>query len=176
MIHSRLMLSLLIAVMLLSMFWCWGQLSDARRRAEAAAADLIASERIAQRIEIHRQKPSIGASAEPHLELSRRIEQAARAAELDAASLERIGPEQQRRLGDSAVERTRQVFLRQLTMRQLVEFLHTLSAENPGLQITSLRLNAPRGEEEAGERWRAEVTLTYWLQAPSATTVASGER
>jgi hypothetical protein len=157
---TRILVLVLLCLAMVSL-WSWGRMTDQRRSAARAAEDLALSRATAGRIEQLRQRPSLGTSREPHQELSRRIEQAAAAAQLGTGSLERIGSEQQRRLSDSVAERSRPVFLRQVTLRQLMTFMHTLTEENPGLQIGSLRLSAPRGEE-GGELWRAEMTLSYW--------------
>lgn len=144
--------------------WSFGALRDSRRAADVAHDDLRATRALARAITLARGTPSLAAASQPQLELTGRIERAADGAGLARGGVERIGQEQQRRLDDRSIERTRQLFLRDAEVRQIFEFLHALASDDAGLRVAAVRLTAPRGEE-AGNRWNAEITLSYTTSA-----------
>lgn len=159
----------LFAALLGVSLWSLSALNGARASAESRGEDLADSRRLAERIISMRREPTLAASAQPRLELTGRIEQAAREADLPEGSLDRIGAEQQQRLDADTSRRTRQLFLRDVTLQQLITFLHTLTAEAGGLQIQSIRLVAPRdAREDADDRWNSEVVASYTLFDPAS--------
>jgi HPt (histidine-containing phosphotransfer) domain-containing protein len=157
--------------------WCLWQFQKNQSAAMNAARDLEACVNAASRIHTLRQRPSLaGLEQLQSTELSRRIEQATRSANIDPArSLLRIVPESPRRLGDSPYkEAPTQVSLRQVTMQQLIGFLYTLTPSDSGLQARSLRLSVPR-QTDSSDDWEVEATITYLIYSPqSANTTNLG--
>lgn len=169
-------LAILIVGLIGLVFWSGLRLLNQRAAAITAAADLQRCEDLAQRIRTLENKSRLaGAQEIPMDELARPIEQAARSARIDTAqSLVRVVPESPRRIGDSSYkEAATQVQLRQITLGQLVAFLHSASSNGTGLETTSIRLSAPR-DQENGEHWTVETTLSYLIYSPKSS--ASSER
>jgi hypothetical protein len=184
----RLMGSTVAIALLLAVAWCYTRLAGARAYAFAAGQDVADCRALAARIESLRRLPTVAGAAELGAsDISRQIEQAARAAEFPEDSVERIEPEPARRVGETNYrEVATQVRLRRVTLRQVFTFLHALcadaSASSPsasaarasfGLRLRSIRLSAPRGEEIA-DRWTVESTLTYMVYSPKTKGEASG--
>ena len=147
-------------------------LHSSEQTANDAASDLIACREAAGRIDQLRRRPAVaGLRPVQATELSRRIEESARAAGVPDEGLDQIEPEPPRRVGDTAYRQTpTRVRLRRVTLAQLFSFLRALAVEDaagPGLQLEAIRLSAPRGEE-IGDRWSAEATLTYLVYDPKA--------
>jgi hypothetical protein len=170
------LLGVLAAGLLVMVGCCHWQLGAARAAAAAAADDTADCERRVLRIRQLRGKPTLAGLQEVEMtELARKIEQTALAKQIPAQSLLRVSPEAARRLGDSPYkEKPTQLVLRMVTLRQLIGFLHAVSSEGCGLQVKSIRLTAPR-EQEIGDRWTAEVTLTYLVYAPPAESQGGKE-
>jgi hypothetical protein len=171
-VRRRLATSVILGALLLAVAWSWVTLSASRQTAMDAASDLSACREAASRIDQLRRRPAVAGSREVQAtELSRRIEESARAAGMPEGGLDQIEPEPLRRVGDTPYRQTpTRVRLRQVTLQQLFTFLHALAAEGPsgpGLRLQALRLSAPRGEE-AGDQWTAEATLTYLVYDPKS--------
>ncbi len=100
---------------------------------------------------------------------ARRIERALHAARLpEDAVLRILPPAQPYRLGDSPyqVYATR-IELKQVAMRQVVEFALALHDAEQGVTVRDLRLWSPgRRPTGATETWSAEVTLTQLAFSP----------
>jgi len=170
--RRQLAATLIISALLLALGWSWVTLCQSRQAATDAASDLSASRDAASRIEQLRRRPAVAGSREVQAtELSRRIEESARAAGMPDGGLDQIEPEPPRRVGDTPYRQTpTRVRLRHVMLQQLFAFLRALAVEDasgPGLQLEAIRLSAPRGEE-AGEQWTAEATLTYLVYDPKS--------
>jgi len=157
---------------------------SARHQAATAAADLQTCQTLERQITLLRDQPrQAQAAALQQPEMARRIEKAAQQAGIDPRNLERIAPEEPRRLGDSVyLESPTQITLSHATLGQVVGFLHNLAGGGGGgaggggdLRVQSVRLGAPRGSDGAGggagSTWRAEITVSYWVYAPKTTPV-----
>lgn len=103
-------------------------------------------------------------------ELNRRLHDAAAEAGVPD-ELASIDPGQPRPVRDTDYAETL-VFLRlnSVTLRQLVTFLHNLSAHDAGVRTRSIELGAPAGQgpDGGGDAWAADVTLAYLSYAPRA--------
>jgi len=150
---------------------------SARSMTLRAAADLDACAALERQISVLRDLPrQAQAAALQQPEMARRIEKAAQQAGIDARNIERIAPEEPRRVGESVyLESPTQIVLAHATLGQLITFLHTLSAGTSGaevaggdLRVQAVRLGAPRGGE-AGNTWRAEITVSYWVYSPKTS-------
>lgn len=159
----------LAAALLLSAAWMYADLAERRTMAQHAAEDVAACEQLAEQIRDLRRQPSLARSHEmEHQELTRRIEAAAQAAQLPAASLVSIAPAPAQRINRTPYKRkSTQVQFTGVTLPQLVRVLGSFAAEEAGPKVTQLRLAAPR-DQQSGDRWSAEVTLTYLIYAPTS--------
>jgi len=150
-----------------------------RSAAYAAQKNLEDCRQLAAQIDVLKGAPA-QASLEQRTQkdLSRKIEQTAQIAEIPASAIISISPQAGRRLGTSALSALpTNLQVRDVSLKQLVRFLVELSADDSGLQATSLRLTAPRTvpPKEAEERWSAEMVLTYLVFSPEYAPTHSGE-
>jgi hypothetical protein len=145
----------------------WGKLDDARRAAIAAAADLDDSARCAQKIQECRGRPVMAADHQKlDAEMASTIEKCAGAAGVDKKQIVRITHDPAQRYMDTAYkEKPTQVILRDVSLKQLVIFLHGILSGELGLQAKTMRLSAP-SVDDAGAAWEAELTLTYMIYDP----------
>lgn len=166
--RMRLWLTLLGVLLVAAALWSHGQLARQRAAAVEALAQAAECQDMAARIERAGQRPTLSGDPERlAAEVVGRVEQAARQASIPAGSLLRISPEPPRRVGESAYkERPTLVLLREVSRRQLVQFLHGLEADQSGLRTQAIRLAAPR-EDDARDLWHADVTLTYLIYEPA---------
>lgn len=151
--------------------WSRSQLAAGRQAAQAAAEDLAECQRLADeitRLGTRPQKASL--EARSATELAKLVEQSAQAAALPQQALVQIDPQPARRVGETAYrEQATRLELRDVTLRQLVTFLHGLSHDDLGMEVSDLRLRAPRDDKSVqptDETWTAEVTLTHLIFAP----------
>ena len=94
------------------------------------------------------------------------VERAAETAGIPAATLSRITPEPARRVGNSVyVEQPTRVRLSEVSLKQLVVFAHTLTADHGGLNIHTIQIRAPRADDTT-DTWIAEIVLTYLTYDP----------
>ena len=144
------------------------------RRHEAAAASVedlaICRQKIADLV-----KWDVGPGSDAPLtadnpELNRRVHAAA----VDAGvpdSLASIDPGQPHQLKETDYSETL-VFLRlnEVTLRQLITFLHQLSAHDASIRTKSVELGIPPGQpaNSSGDTWTADVTLAFLTYAPPA--------
>lgn len=151
--------------------WFYGYLADSYAVAQAAADDAARCVQLAVEIRDLQQQPSLAQLQELQLqELTQRIERAAQQSNITLENLIRIWPEPAKRVGDTPYKRKpTQVLFHSVTLPELVGFLQQLSTQDAGPQVTRIRLTAPH-DEETGDRWSAEVTLTYLIYAPKITT------
>jgi hypothetical protein len=149
---------------------------DARRTALAAADDLAESRRLAASLQEQRASGiSISASVPKEAEVTRRIESAARKAELPEASIARIEPGQSQRIdGGRLTEKSTVVELKNVTLRQLFTFLHAMGTGQSSLNLKQVRLSVPVAED-TGDRWSVESTLTYLVRTPGDERASASE-
>ena len=102
------------------------------------------------------------------------LAEAGAAAQATGAIL-RIGPQPPRRLADSVyLEKPTQVSVRQLTLQQLITFLHDLSDDSSNLWVPSLRIRSSQVATVAG-RWDAEMTVSYLIYSPIQPAGTGGQ-
>ena len=83
----------LAMTLLLANLWAWSNLMVQRRGEERAELDVVTCSRLAERIRVMRDRPTIAGSSEIELtELSKQIEAAAAAAGMQSGVLVRISP------------------------------------------------------------------------------------
>jgi hypothetical protein len=170
--RNRLMAGTIAVALFTALGWSYGRLSDCRAAALAAAQDLADCRAMIDHIESLRRRPAVAGAREiAAADLSRRIAEAAAAAQIDERAIERIEPEPARRVeGTDYREVATQVRLRNLSLRQVFAFFHALGSRPAqsaaaALALRDLRLTAPRGDETA-DRWTVESTVTYTVYSP----------
>ena len=159
--------STLVGALILLVIWNYLGLAQSQAAAVGAAKDLADCRRLASRIQALSRQPARAGTQEVQLkELISRIETAAKNAQISPDSLIRIWPEPAQRIGDTPYQqKPTQILLRQVTLKHIIKFLHTLTSGDLGLYADAIRLTSPRSEE-TGKTWTAEVTLTYHIYAP----------
>ena len=168
-------LSGLVLAMAVVTAWSHGKLQESRDAAAATSRDLSDCRRLAADIRRLRQQPAVASGRELQVaELAQRIERAAVDAGVSPQAIVRIAPESARRLSETPYrERPTRVDLRGVSLRQLVGFLHRLSAAGPDLQARHLRVSAPR-TSGASALWNVELTLSQLIYTPM--TGSAGRR
>src|SRR5688500_8951641 len=92
--QNRLLAAAAAAGLLLAMLWAFGRLSESKGAAATAAGDLGRCQALAATIQSLRGRPALADVKEARAtDVSRRVEEAARAAEFPDGSLDRIEPE-----------------------------------------------------------------------------------
>lgn len=153
----------------------YATMASARRAASVAAEDVGRCSELAARIKQLRDRPTLAGAAQLRVDdLAGLVERAAATAGIQLQSVVRISPESGRRVGDSVyVEHPTQLQLANVTLRQLVDCLYALVGETPALGVRSIRIVAPRDSDENGDRWTAEVSVSYLVYAPRDKNGAS---
>lgn len=141
--------------------------------ARAAAENLGECKRVADEIETLRQRPATSTlETQSVSELSKRMEEAMKFAQLPAACLIRVDPQAARRVANTEFkQQSTSLELRGVTLKQLIQFLHKLESSQAGLQTSSLHLAAPQrpAADTSAETWTAQVVLTSFIFAPKKT-------
>ena len=155
------------------------RLAAKRAAASTAQCNLADCKQLARKIDRLKIAPAQESLHERSQEdLAHKIEQAAQLAKIPGSAILSINPQPGRRLGNSSLSaQPTNVQLRDVPLKQLVKFLIELSADESGLQPTSLRLTAPRTPpgKEALERWSVELVLTYLVFSPEYAPAHSGD-
>jgi hypothetical protein len=151
-------------------WWCHGWMTEKRRAAKVAAADLAEcrSDAIAILSARGRVKTAPGGDA-GETDLGRRVDLALAAAQINSDSLDGVIDQPPRPAGDSAylIQPTR-LRLSGVSLGQLSAFLYHLT-DGSGLSVRDIRLQVPRGET-ARTAWDAEATVTCMVSAPPTRT------
>ena len=155
------------------------RLAHSRTAAFASRGNLEDCQHLAEQIDTLKTAPAQASLQQrTQKDLAQKIEQAAQIAEIPGSAILSISPQAGRRLGTSSLSaQPTNVHLREIPLKQLVRFLVELSADESGLQATSLRLTAPRTApgNEAQERWSVELVLTYLVFSPEYAPAHSGD-
>ena len=164
------LLSVLAALLLLSAAWGYRDMTSRRASAVRAEDDLAECRALAGQIRQVRDQPALAGERERgSSETNALIEKAAKAAGItDANSIGRITPGSPRPVANAPYkEQATEVLLKRVTLRQLVTFLHGVLGSGAGLRAKSIHLSVPPGgKEELGDRWTAEVVLSYFIYDP----------
>jgi type II secretory pathway pseudopilin PulG len=159
------LLGLLAALAAWNVSWMLTQ----RNLAHRTAADLENCRELALEIQTLRQRPALVSEQDLGIqELAQRIELAAATAQLDPAAVEGVFPQPAQRVGDLPyVRKPTLLKLKGVSLAQAATFLYHLAAGS-ALHIRDLRL-LPESAESAADRWTADVTVTYLMDAPART-------
>ena len=164
---TTILLVLLLAIAGVTAGLACSNYADRQEIAKRAQADLAECSKLAARIQAIQARPQL-ASDKPRqaAETTGMIEAAAKSAKIPAGKLVRISPGPARRLGDSPYkEKPTEVFLKNVTMKQVVAFLHDLTGPAGGLTARTLRLSSPSARD-TGNLWSVDLELTYLIYDP----------
>lgn len=147
-------------------------MSAARESADAAAADLTGSRASADQILAARARAGATSAGTPDAQgLRGAIAEAAERAGMELQSIEEQAP---RRLGaGGSLERPTRLRTEDVTMPDLITFLHSLTESMPRLAVVEVRLTAPQGARSDDE-WAAEATLSVVEAPPADPTRTAG--
>ncbi len=165
--NTAILLVLFLAIAAVTASLAYSNYVDRQEIASRARADLAECSKLAARIQAIQARPQL-ASDKPRqaAETTGMIEAAAKFAKIPSARLVRINPGPLRRLGDSPYkEKPTAVFLKKVTMEQVVVFLHNLTGPAGGLTARTLRLSSP-SSADTGNLWSVELELTYLIYDP----------
>ncbi|HET6880135.1 MAG TPA: hypothetical protein VFI31_08270 [Pirellulales bacterium] len=142
--------------------------------ASAACENLEECKSVAADIKKLRLQPSkVTLHAHSASEVSSRLEEALKFAQLPASCLVRIDPQPARRLnGTDFKEQPTSLELRAVSIKQLVHLLYKLESSGAGLQTKSLQLTTPvkTQSDTTIETWNVQVVLTSLIFAPKKTS------
>lgn len=169
--RNQILMAASVVALTLLMAWGYAQFTASRSEAIASAEDLEICRRLAHELQALKAKPLRAAlEARSSTEVAGRIEAAAKTANLPISSVIQIDPQSPRRVGNTPYkEQPTHVELRDVTLKQLLVFVHTLASDELKLDLAEVRLSAPRDEPSAApteERWMAELALTHLIFAP----------
>ncbi len=160
------LLALVIVVTLLTTAIAYLRLDAARSAAVASERDYqICRDDLRDLDAWHVTGGATGNSTGQDLELNRRVRRAATVATLGKEQLVSIEPGPSVRVRDTDMLRT-PVYLRldDVTLRQVVAFVHELTAGDESVRATGIELSTPQGPAAAraggGEPWTADVTVS----------------
>ncbi len=165
---NRLPILLTVCLFILALF-LYGELGKARRSAIEAAENSIACKDFSRKIVELKKKPElISGQMSSTAQIAQSVEAAMVEAAITADKLVRIEPRSATRFEKTPfLEQPSHLELRDVTMEQLVRFLHTLQTQNR-LETRDLRLHAPRmlSIDSSPEIWSAELVLTNIIYSP----------
>lgn len=159
---------LVFGTLLLLNGWAWMAFSDARDASIRASENTFKCEDFIQSIHTLQARPSLAQTETiQSAELVRHIEQAVAKVQLPPQALIRVTPDTAQRIGDTPyMEKRTEVQLKDISLSQLVFFLHSLTQES-GLRSTAIRISAPRNADSQN-KWIADLTLSYWIYSPKS--------
>lgn len=166
------LVALLLAVLLIAAAWSVMGMLDKRESARKSAVELADCQQIVDNIRELREKDSLvqsdGSEDEQERDLAQRVNDAATKVQLVGNWLQGIDHKRPTRVGDTPYMRKPAILLtRGLTLSQLAALVHELTYDSP-LTAYDLKLRTPPGASE-GNRWDADVTLTYLIYSPPET-------
>jgi hypothetical protein len=166
--ENRLPLLLFVVFSILA-FWLYGEVCRAHRGAvEAVTSARICQEFSRRIVELQERPELISGQMSTTAQIAQSVEAAMLEAEIPAAGLVRIEPRSAIRFERTPfLQQPSHLELRDVTLQQLIRFLHVLSTRNR-LEATDLRIHAPRTvvTESGPEYWNAELVLTNIIYSP----------
>lgn len=102
--------------------------------------------------------------------LAQLVESSSQRVGLGSDRIVHISPGEPKRLGESPYqEQVTEVELREVTLKQLLQFALAVGNTGPGIHCGALTLRVPPGTEDSDsgtELWNAQVLLTTYIYAP----------
>lgn len=159
------LLSILAVCLLGVCYYFYDNMISCREAALAGTNDSMLCREMAASIEQYMHRPALASEHELlATQTNSLIEKAAVDAGISKRSLIRITPEPARRFDDSSYkDKPSQILLREVTLKQMVPFVHNLLSA--GLNARAIRLVSPKSED-TGQLWTAEITMSYLVYDP----------
>jgi hypothetical protein len=165
-------IAVIAVTLLIALIWSLSFLADASDDADRAAADTALATHSAKRIEskrpIEMQTNSIEKLA---AQLPHKLDDAMKVAEIEPENLDRISPQPPRRIGQGDFSETpMQLVFHQVSLRQLLQFVSSLTHDNPWLTVRDVHLTHASSVESSTSNagWTIELTISYLSDAQSA--------
>ena len=170
--RMKIQLAVLAVLLALATAWSLGRLLTEQAAACAAARDLADCRKFEADIVRLRVQPTLASERERQsTELAGPIEKAAKEAGIPADRLLRISPEPAQRVAETAYkEKPTRVFLKNVTLQQVVAMVHGLTRNEEGLNLKSIRLTA-LSREATTNLWSAELILAYLIYEPQKSSL-----
>lgn len=160
---------LILTGLVILVFFLYGELGRLQRGASEAADNAQTCRELSRRILELKKKPElISGNMSSTAQIAQSVESAMVQAEIPAGKLVRIEPRSAKRFEKTPfLEQPSHLEFREVTMEQLIRFLHAVSTQNH-LETIELRLHAPRStvSETGPEIWNAELVLTNTIYSP----------
>ncbi|QDU44554.1 hypothetical protein Mal52_30380 [Symmachiella dynata] len=161
----------LFATVALGDLWMAWTCATAIADADAAEAQLEDCAMLAAQIKGLRTAPVVvEEDVRTSASFNHLCEMAATEIGLKTESIVEIAPHAPRRINDSPyLEQVTDVELRQVTLRQLIEFALAIHRLDAGLHASSIAVRIPPGEEELEkkiEMWNVQLALTTYIYEP----------
>ncbi|MBN1942926.1 MAG: hypothetical protein JW849_06490 [Phycisphaerae bacterium] len=133
-------------------------------RALNAREDVYRCEQIFAQLHNLQQKPKLASDHEKlSSETTSLIERAAINGQIAPSSIERISPQPAKRIYDTPYkDKSINVTLLGITLRQLVQMAKSLSASKNDLIMKSIQLSPPN-DKDTGDKWNVELVLSYLI-------------
>ena len=165
--REPLLLTAVILALLVASLWSYGQLNAARSRSSLEGDARSRCEGLADQIQAIHDEPTM---ADDHAmlksDMTRYIASAASTASLEERKLVSIDHQNARRIGRTPyLEKPTRLTLRDVKLPQVLTMLYALTQDNPRLNISRLRLTAPRDETDT-MTWTVDTTVTYLIYDP----------
>jgi len=163
--RTVLLLTILAVCLAAVCYYSYDGMVSCKEAALASANDLTLCREMIKSIEQYRHRPALASEHELlATQTNGLIEKAAMDAGISQKSLVRITPEPARRIEDSPYkEKPSQILLRDVTLKQMVPFVHNLLTA--GLNARAIRLVSPK-PEDTGQLWTMEITMSYLVYDP----------
>ncbi len=173
--RENIMLAVMFGLLAIVALWTHGQMSKARSAAEITSDDVQICQKLISTMKKSAHRPTMASDHEKlNTETNSFIERAASEAKIDSKSLIRITPEPARRMGDTAYkEKPTMIFLKNITLEQLVSLSHGLQTAEQQLAPKFIRIVAPQ-QNDTSLKWNAEVSVTYLIYAPPSSQTNVG--
>lgn len=139
-------------------------------RLRSVRADTLLCERLAGEMRAIRELPRFAVlEAEPEDTIIDHIVRAAAAASIESRAISRIQPAPPIPTGAYEVRAVR-TDVNNVTLRQVIQFMHQLAADERGITVRDLRMTEPPAARRGGneEIWDVELTLTQLIFSPNS--------
>ena len=164
--------AVMMALMLVCVAWSVGRMRGQQQDAAQAAQDAARCLELAEHITELRSQRTVAAASdqadERQQELAGAVNRAAEQASLDAQWQQGMRIEHRRavRIDDTPyMRKPALLIMKGLTLEQLTTLLHHLTYDS-AYTAEQIQIDAPSGEA-GGNRWDADVTLSYLIYSPT---------
>lgn len=169
--HKSILRAAVIAFLAMVSLWSYWQMATAKTTCMLAHKDLVTCNDLVERIQnLQIQPTKVAGEERQSSETTGLIERAARSAGMSSQNLVSITPAPPKRIEKSAYrKKNTQVSLRDITLKQLADYLYILSTSPQPLHPESVRIST-KSNQDAGNLWQVELDLNYLIYDPPKTS------